>query len=337
MIISRTPYRISFFGGGTDYPDWYTKHCGQVLSTTIDKYLFISCRYLPPFFNHRLRLVYSKIENCQSASELSHPTARETLKFLNIDTGLEIHYDGDLPGRSGMGSSSAFTVGLLNALYAYQGKVVSAHQLAKDSIHIEQNIVGETVGSQDQVNAAYGGFNRIQFLSNGEIVVQPSAASREVVQQLTEHLMLFYTGIVRTAADVAATYVDNILSKEKQLKRMYLMVEEAESILSNPTNLDEFGKLLHEAWVEKRSLSSRVSNHVIDDLYETARSAGAIGGKIAGAGGGGMLLLFVPLDKQMEVRNKLRNMVHIPFRFEPKASEIIFVDQRLGYEEKEES
>jgi len=336
MIISRTPYRLSLFGGGTDYPGWYLNNCGQVLSTTIDKYLFISCRYLPPFFEHNLRLVYSKIENCETSSELDHPTARETLKYLNINGGLEIHYDGDLPGRSGMGSSSAFTVGLLNALYAYQGKVVSAAQIAKESIHIEQNLVGETVGSQDQVNAAYGGFNKIQFFTDGEIAVKPLCIDCDVIEQLDQHLMLFYTGIMRTAEYIAATYVDNILSKDKQLRRIYSMVEECEIILRKGDDLNEVGNLLHEAWLQKRSLSREISNHRVDQLYEAARTAGALGGKLSGAGGGGMLLLFVPLDKQEQVKEKLKNIVHIPFRFESKGSEIIFKDNRPRYEEKEQ-
>ena len=247
MIISRTPYRISFFGGGTDYPAWYLKHGGQVLSTTIDKYLYISCRYLPPFFEHRLRLVYAQIEMCQHSSELDHPSAREVLKFLGIDNELEIHYDGDLPGRSGLGSSSSFTVGLLNALYAYQGRMVSQHRLAMESIHIEQDIIKETVGSQDQVNAAYGGFNRIQLRQSGEITVDPITVSQKRLEALDENLMLFSTGIMRTAEKVAKSYVKNIQAKKKQLVRMHAMVDEAIRILING-DLDDFGLLLNKAW-----------------------------------------------------------------------------------------
>ena len=292
MIISRTPYRVSFFGGGTDYPNWYLNNGGQVLSTTIDKYLYISCRDLPEFFGHRLRLVYSQIEECQTTDELRHPSARETLKYLGVKDGLEIHYDGDLPGRSGMGSSSAFTVGLLNALHSYHGENVSAEQLAKESIHIEQNLVREKVGSQDQVNAAYGGFNKIRFTTNGEIIVEPVRIGKEVIYQLNRHLMLFYTGIQRTAEDIAATYTNDILSKEKQLKRLYAMVDESESILKKADNLNEFGNLLHESWMEKRSLSSSVSNNKIDTLYNAAKASGALGGKLSGAGGGGMFVVI---------------------------------------------
>ncbi|HZQ47700.1 MAG TPA: kinase, partial [Verrucomicrobiae bacterium] len=200
MVISRTPYRISFFGGGTDYPAWYREHGGCVLAATIDKYCYLTCRYLPPFFEHRLKVVYSIIESVQHASEIRHPAVRETLRFLKIDRGLEIHHDGDLPGRSGMGSSSSFTVGLLHALHALQGRMIGKEQLARESIYIEQDILKETVGSQDQVCAAYGGVNQINFAPNGEVSVRPLTISEERLSQLNSHLMLFYTGIKRTAS-----------------------------------------------------------------------------------------------------------------------------------------
>ena len=200
MIISRTPFRISFFGGGTDYPAWYRQHGGAVLAATINKYCYLTCRYLPPFFEHRIRVVYSKIENCQRPGEIAHPSARETLLFLKMDRGIEIHHDGDLPGRSGMGSSSSFTVGLLNALHALEGRAVGKKQLATESIHIEQDVLKETVGSQDQVCAAYGGVNRISFLQNGGFTVQPMTLTQERLAELNSHLMLFYTGIKRTAS-----------------------------------------------------------------------------------------------------------------------------------------
>jgi len=336
MIISRTPYRISFFGGGTDYPGWYLKNGGQVLSTTIDKYLYISCRYLPPFFEHRLRLVYSQIEACQDSSELDHPSAREVLKFLDIDNGLEIHYDGDLPGRSGLGSSSAFTVGLLNALYAYQGQMISPHQLTTESIHIEQDLIKETVGSQDQTNAAYGGLNRIQFKQSGDIVVDPIIVPDKRLKTLDDNLMLFYTGIIRTAEKVARSYVDVIETKEKQLIRMHAMVDEAIDILMDG-NLDDFGLLLNETWQKKRSLSKVVSNSQVDEIYASAIDAGALGGKLSGAGGGGFLLLYVPLEKQSDVKQKFSHLLHVPFSFEPSGSQIIFHDLHKEYNEEEQS
>lgn len=334
MIISRTPYRLSFFGGGTDYPGWYLENGGQVLATTIDKFLYISCRYLPPFFEHRLRLVYSKIEMCQHWRELEHPSAREVLKFLDMDNGLEIHYDGDLPGRSGLGSSSSFTVGLLKALYAYQGQMVSPERLTKESIHIEQDLIGEIVGSQDQTNAAYGGFNRIRFGSDGKIVVDPVTVDDQKIQSLESNLMLFYTGIIRTAEKVAKSYVERIQEKEKQLFRINDLVDEAIEIIGGG-NLDDFGLLLNEAWEQKRSLSSLVSNPHIDEIYSAAISAGALGGKLSGAGGGGFLMLYVPIDKQSNVREKLSKFLHVPFSFEPNGSQIIFFDRYRKYTEEE--
>ena len=294
MIISRTPFRISFFGGGTDYPDWYHKHGGGVLGATIDKYCYLTCRYLPPFFEHRIRIVYSKIENCQAIDEIAHPAVREVLRYLGFERGIEIHHDGDLPARSGMGSSSSFIVGLLNALYALKGQMPTKHQLALESIHIEQERLKETVGSQDQVLAAYGGFNHVSFLPHGDISVRPITIPIERLRELNAHLMLFYTGIKRTASNVAATYVSDIDNKRRQLRLMKDLLEESISILTSGENISMFGELLHEGWQTKRSLSPQVSNSSVDEIYNQALSAGAIGGKLTGAGGGGFLLLFAP-------------------------------------------
>ena len=326
MIISRTPYRISFFGGGTDYPDWYLKNGGQVLSTTIDKYVHITCRYLPPFFDHKIQLVYSKIERVKNIDELTHPSAREVIKYLNINDGLEIHYDGDLPSRSGIGSSSAFTVGLLSALYAYKEKMISKHQLAMESIDIEQNIIKEVVGSQDQISAAYGGLNHIKFLTSGEVKVSPLIISNKIIRKLKNNLMLFYTGYSRTAEKVAKSYVENIKDKEKQLKSLNNMVEQSIKMLRED-RLEEFGLLMNESWYEKRSLSNLVSNKEIDELYDKAISLGALGGKLTGAGGGGFLMLFVPEDKQDKLRNELSNLIFIPFDFENNGNQIIYYDK----------
>ncbi|MFB2936490.1 hypothetical protein ACE1B6_14665 [Aerosakkonemataceae cyanobacterium BLCC-F154] len=336
MIISRTPFRVSFFGGGTDYPAWYRAHGGAVLATTIDKYCYLTCRYLPPFFEHRLRIVYSQIENCQTIDEISHPAVRETLRYLKIDRGIEIHHDGDLPARSGMGSSSAFTVGLLHALYALLGKMPSKQQLAQESIYIEQESLKETVGSQDQVLAAYGGLNHVTFLPNGEISVRPITLNQERIQELNSNLMLFYTGIKRTASDVAGSYVNDIEAKRRQLRIMKDLVEESISILNSGQDLKGFGELLHEAWQAKRSLSKTVSNSSVDELYEQARSAGAIGGKLTGAGGGGFLLLFVPPEKQLKVRENLNKLIHVPFKFEFSGSQIIFYEPQEDYSALEE-
>jgi D-glycero-alpha-D-manno-heptose-7-phosphate kinase len=331
MIISRTPYRISFFGGGTDYPAWFRKHGGAVLSSTIDKYCYLTCRYLPPFFEHRIRLVYSRIENCQLLDEIQHPSVREVLRHLEVDRGVEIHHDGDLPARSGMGSSSSFTVGLLHAMYALKGLMPNKHKLAMESIHIEQDLLHETVGSQDQVSAAYGGINHISFLSNGEIAVRPVTISRERVRELNSHLMLLFTGIKRTASNVADSYVEGIEARRRQLRIMKDLVEEGISILSSNQDIASFGELMHEAWHAKRSLSSEVSNNRIDEIYDRALSSGATGGKLTGAGGGGFLLLFAPPALHQKIRDSLRNLIHVPFKFEFSGSQIIFFDPQEDY------
>lgn len=335
MIISRTPYRISFFGGGTDYPAWYMTHGGAVLAASIDKYCYLTCRYLPPFFEHKSRIVYSKIEDCHDNDEIQHPAVRETLRFLGIDRGVEIHHDGDLPARSGMGSSSAFTVGLLNALYALKGYMPTKQELLLESIHIEQNMIGETVGSQDQATAAYGGLNHIQFLQNGEISVRPVIMSAERIHELNSNLMLFYTGIKRTAADVASSYVIDIGSKKRQLRIIKEMVDESLKLLNGGKNLTEFGALMHEAWLAKRSLSSSVSNSEVDQAYDAARSAGAIGGKITGAGGGGFMLLFVPHERQRAVREALGRLIHVPFSFDFNGSQIIHFQHEENFSHAE--
>jgi len=337
MIISRTPFRISFFGGGTDYPAWYRKHGGAVLATTIDKYCYITCRYLPPFFEHKYCVIYSKMEYCQTIDEIAHPAVREVLRYLHMDRGIEIHHDGDLPARSGLGSSSAFTVGLLHALYALKGRMVGKHQLAMESVHLEQDVLKETVGSQDQVLAAYGGFNHISFLPNGEVSVRPVTVTHDRIRELNSHLMLFYTGIKRTASNVAATYVNDIEERRRQLRLMKDLVEESISIVNNGQDLTPFGELLHEAWQAKRSLSGTVSNSHVDEIYDSAISAGAIGGKLIGAGGGGFILLFVPPHRQKAVREKLNNLIHVPFKFEFSGSQIIFYDQEEDYSAEEKA
>ena len=331
MIISRTPYRVSFFGGGTDYPAWFQTHGGSVLATTINKYCYLTCRYLPPFFEHRIRIVYSKIESCQKVDEIGHASAREVLKYLKVDRGIEIHHDGDLPARSGVGSSSAFTVGLLHALYALKGYMPGKHQLAMESIDIEQEVLKETVGSQDQVLAAYGGFNYITFLPTGEITVTPVTVPRERLMELNASLMLFYTGIKRTASDIAGSYVNDLRQRQRQLRLLKEFVDESLAVLNGGRDLTRFGELLHEAWETKRTLSPLVSNSEIDGLYERARRAGAIGGKLTGAGGGGFLLLFVPPATHAPVREALSELIHVPIRFEYAGSQIILCDREEEY------
>jgi D-glycero-alpha-D-manno-heptose-7-phosphate kinase len=336
MIIARTPYRISFFGGGTDYPSWYREHGGAVIAATIDKYCYLTVRYLPPFFEHRHRVVWSKIEQVQHIDEITHPAVRGILKYANIDRGLEVHHDGDLPARSGMGSSSAFTVSLLNALHGLNGRIFSKHKLALEAIHVEQNVLKETVGSQDQVSAAYGGFNHIRFLQNGEISVSPITISNARAQELDSNLMLFYTGIKRTASEVASTYVQNINEKKRQLRIMHDMVQESVEILASDKPINDFGALLDETWQIKRGLSNTVTNDEVDAIYAKARAMGAIGGKLLGAGGGGFMLIFAPLNYQERIRHALSDLIHVPFRFEYSGSQIIFLDHQNDYQEEEQ-
>jgi len=336
MIISRTPFRVSFFGGGTDYPAWYRQHGGAVLAAAIDKYCYLTCRFLPPFFEHRIRVVYSHIEMVQSADEIKHPAVRAVLKLLNVERGVEVHHDGDLPARSGMGSSSSFTVGLLHALHALYGRMVSKHQLAMEGIQIEQEILKENVGSQDQVMAAYGGLNHVRFLPSGDITVRPVTISGSRMAELESHLMLFYTGIKRTASDVAATFISGMDERRRQLRIMSDLVEEGISLLSSAGDIGQFGQLLHEGWQAKRGLSNMVSNGDVDQMYEVARQAGATGGKLLGAGGGGFLLLFAAPDLHDEIRQKLSRLIHVPFKFEHAGSQIIHFDSETDYSREDQ-
>lgn len=324
MIITRTPFRISFFGGGTDYPGWYRDHGGAVLATTIDKYCYITCRHLPPFFEHKHRIVYSRIENVHENNEIEHPAVRAVLNWANVTDGLEIHHDGDLPARSGLGSSSAFTVGLAHALYGLRGQMVSQDVLARDAIHIEQNLIGENVGSQDQVSAAYGGFNRIDFHRDDSFDVAPVILPLRRRDELRDHLMLCFTGVSRIADKIAKSKIDNLKNRETELKHMREMVDEAIAILADSrVSIDEFGKLLDLGWKYKRSLSDQVSTPEIDHVYDTAMRAGAIGGKILGAGGGGFMLLFAKPEKHAAIRERLKGLVHVSFNFEDSGSRVV--------------
>ncbi len=329
MIISRTPFRISFFGGGTDYPVWYKENRGAVLSTSIDKYCYITCRNLPPFFRYKHRIVYSNVEHTNTISEIQHPSVRHVLDFMHIDQGVEIHHDGDLPARTGIGSSSSFTVGMLNALYALKGEMVTKRQLALDAIHIEQDIIKENVGSQDQAIAAYGGFNKIEFGDSQEINIRPITLNSNKCQSLQDHLMLFFTGFPRNASDIAKEQMENTHNKKNELNKMLEMVEKSIDILNGrDSNITDFGKLLHESWMIKRSLTSQISTPQIDKIYESALKAGAIGGKLLGAGGGGFILFFAEPDTQFKIKEKLKDLLYVPFKFENLGSQIIYYDSQ---------
>lgn len=325
MIISRTPFRISFFGGGTDYPVWYRENRGAALATSINKYCYITARYLPPFFDYKYRIRYLKREEVQKISEIKHPSVRECLVFLNFDQGVEIQHNSDLPARIGVGSSSAFTVGLLNTLYALKGKMVTKRQLALEAIHIEQDRIKENVGSQDQTTVAFGGFNKIEFGGEQHIQVQPITLNTKKLQIFQDHLMLFFTGFSRTASEIAGEQIKKTPEKRKELIRMAEMVDEAVSILnSSNSDITDFGRLMHETWMIKRSLTNKISTPFIDNVYEIAIKVGALGGKLLGAGGGGCILFFVKPEDQPKVKEKLKNLLYVPFKFENLGSQIIY-------------
>ena len=324
MIISRTPFRISFFGGGTDYPVWYEKYGGATLSTSIDKYTYITVRQYPPFFPDKYRIVYSKIETVKMHDEIEHPSVREVLKFLNVNEGIEIHNAADLPARSGLGSSSSFTVGLLHALYRLVKQPVTKRGLAMDAIHVEQDLIKENVGSQDQVAAAFGGFNKITFGPNNAIEVEVINPPAGRLEALNDRLMLFFTGFSRIASQVAVEWIKSAPEKEKELHAMRNMVDEAINILNDPRRpLDDFGRLLHETWQIKRGLNHVITTNEIDAIYERARRAGAIGGKLLGAGHGGFMLIYADPSIQPRIREALKELFYVPFKFESFGTHII--------------
>jgi len=324
MIISKTPFRISLFGGGTDYPDWYRENGGSVLATAIDKYCYISCRHLPPFFDHKHRIVYSKVESVKKIEEIQHPAVRAVLSKLGTNAGLEIHHDGDLPARSGLGSSSSFTVGLINALNALKGQQISKEDLAKQAIYIEQEILKENVGNQDQILAAFGGFNRIDFNPDDSFNITPVIINKDTIELLQNHMLLFFTGLSRFSSDIARDKVANFKNRFRELTQIKEMVVEGLSILQSPSvPINELGKLLHESWQLKRSLSNKVSTLQIDEIYQAGIKAGAIGGKILGAGGGGFILFFAKPENHKNIYKKLNDLVHVSFRFDNMGSKIV--------------
>jgi D-glycero-alpha-D-manno-heptose-7-phosphate kinase len=318
MIITRTPFRVSFFGGGTDYPGWYLKEGGAVLSTSINRYCYITCRRFPPFFPNSFRIVWTHIEPVSTIAEILHPAVRECLRMMNFDdsTGIELHHQGDLPARSGMGSSSAFANGLILALKAMRNEEIDKFDLFRASLDLEQNWIKENVGSQDQVATAVGGLNLIQFKQDGDIVVEPVDVDRGRKRELGKRLMLFYSGSSRVASSIAKTFVSSLPDRAAQLRRMQKMVYEARDILIGEGDLDQFGAMLHEAWTMKRQLGGDISNSRIDDIYDVARGAGALGGKLLGAGGAGFFLLYVRPEDQNRVREALGNLIYVPFGFD---------------------
>jgi D-glycero-alpha-D-manno-heptose-7-phosphate kinase len=325
MIISRTPFRISFFGGGTDYPAWYKENGGAVLSTTIDKYCYITCRYLPPFFDYKYRIRYYQREEANRIEDIKHPAVRECLKFLKLDKGVDIVHHADLPAQAGLGSSSTFTVGLLHALSALKHDMPTKHELATNAIHIEQDKIKENVGSQDQTVAAFGGLNLIEFGAAREITVRQMILPPTRMADFQQHLMLFFTGFSRNASDIAKEQIELIPSKTSNLNHMMHLVTEATTLLQDKTDrLDDFGRLLHEQWLVKKQMSSKITNCDVDAIYQAGMNAGALGGKLLGAGGGGFMLFFVKPELQSQVRQALSHLLYVPVRFDNSGSQIIY-------------
>jgi D-glycero-alpha-D-manno-heptose-7-phosphate kinase len=333
MIITSTPLRISFFGGGTDYPAWYREHGGAVLATTIDKRCYITCRRLPPFFEYHSRVSYSKVENVRRNDAIEHPSVRACLQFLGIEEGVEIQHVADLPARTGLGTSSAFTVGLLLGLYALKEKMCDKQTLAAEAIHIEQELLQEAVGAQDQVSAAYGGFNHINFLPDGTIDVKRVLTTQSRLAELEQHLALYFTGFARTASEVAQEQVKVTHQRKTELETMLQCVQEAETIIrSTSRSLDDFGRLLHESWQIKRTLTQKITNPAIDEIYEAGLSAGALGGKLLGAGGGGFMLFYVPPERREALRTRLKKLLCVPFAFSTKGSQVVVYEPEESYD-----
>ena len=325
MIISRTPFRISFFGGGTDYAPWFRENGGAVLSTTINRYCYLSCRHLPPFFNYRNRIVWSQIETVNEYDEISHPVVREVLKMFKLQ-GVEIHHDGDLPSRAGLGSSSSFTVGILNALNGLIGKISTKEELARNAIYVEQELLGENVGVQDQIAAAYGGFNKIEISMDGNFRVKPMTLPHQRLAELQSCLLMVYTGTSRIASHIAADNINAIPNKKSELNQLRNMVEESIAILNGNGDINDFGRILDQSWQIKRHISSKVEPSFVAEIYSAAIKAGALGGKLLGAGGGGFMLFFVPPTQRVKVLAALDHLLAVPIQFESSGSQIIFYD-----------
>ena len=323
MIISRTPFRISFFGGGTDYREFYEEYGGSVLSTTFDKYCYVTARHLPRFFDYKYQINYSRIERVVDLDNILHPAVRETLKYLDMRE-MFVGYDADLPARSGLGSSSSFVVGMLNAFYAIKGKYIDKKRLAKEAIHIERVLCNESGGIQDQIAASYGGFNRIDFRED-DFSVQSVVMDFERKKNLDDNLMLFFTGFSRISSEIAIEQKKATKNKVKELKEMLSLVDEAERVLINKkSDLSEFGKLLDYSWKLKRGITSKITTNEIDNIYSSAIKAGALGGKLLGAGGGGFILFYVEKDKQKKVKEALSGLLNVPFNFENEGTKIMY-------------
>lgn len=321
MIITQTPFRMSFFGGGTDFPDFYREHGGAVISTTFDKYCYVNVRHLPRFFDYSTELSYARTERVKRVEDIEHPAIREAMKHLDMHE-IRLTYEADLPARSGLGTSSSFAVGMLNAFYALKGKYADKRKLADDAIFLERVLCNESGGVQDQIAASFGGMNRINFNAEG-YTVNPVIISPERKKLLNRNLMLFFTGFSRFSSDIQVAAEKNLKNKQSQLLEMLSLVDDAEKVLTSKTDLEEFGRLLDYTWRLKRGITDKVSTDSIDAVYSKALQAGATGGKLLGAGGGGFLLFYVDPDKQENVRKALENLLYVPFEFENGGTRVI--------------
>ena len=322
MIITKTPFRMSFFGGGTDMESFFKKNSGSVISTTFDKYCYVNVRHLPRFFDYSTELSYAKIERVTDVNDIQHPAIREAMKMLDMHE-IRLTYEADLPARSGLGTSSSFAVGMINAFYALKGKYADKKKLADAAIYLERELCKEAGGWQDQIAASYGGFNRINFNSDGYEVL-PLIINPERKRQLNNNLMMFFTGFTRFSSDVQKANASNKADKVNQLKEMLALVDEAEKVLvDKQSDLDEFGRLLDHTWRIKRKTGNTVSTNSIDELYDKGLKAGALGGKLLGAGGGGFLVFYVEPDKQEKVKKAMEDLLYIPFEFEDGGTRVI--------------
>ena len=328
MIITRTPVRISFFGGGTDYPEYYLRHGGATLSTTIDKYVYVTVQHLTDYFDHRIKVHYSKVELVNTVQEILIPNVREALRLLAIEGNVEIHLVSDLPARSGLGTSSATTVGVLKALHGHEGRLVSDGDVARQACHVEQEMIPENVGSQDQYASAFGGLLSLEFMRTGDVQVEPLPITPDRMEDLRRNLLLVFTGRQRDAQDILGTQVERTREGrlDSQLHVMKKHVESAIDVLSGSGSVDSFGELLAEAWELKRSLSPGITRDELDEAYQRALAAGSIGGKLLGAGGGGFFLFFVHPDRREAVLQTLRPFREVPFRFEFQGTQTIYFE-----------
>lgn len=323
MIITKTPFRMSFFGGGTDMESFFREHGGAVLSTTFDKYCYVTVRHLPRFFDFTTHLTYSKMEYVKSVEEIKHPAIRNAMKMLDMHE-IRLIYEADLPARSGLGTSSSFAVGMLNAFYALKGKYVDKRKLADKAIYLERVLCQEVGGWQDQIAASFGGMNRIEFYKDGTYDVRPIVIHPERKQQLNDNLLIFFTGFTRFSSDMQKANAVGYTEKVKQLQEIYSLVDEAEKILEdNHSDLDDFGRLLDVTWMLKRQTGGAITTNSIDILYEKGIAAGALGGKLLGAGGGGFLLFYVQPEKQKAVMEAMKDLLYVPFRFEDSGTRVI--------------